>query len=181
MSRGRAVGVAAALLLVAVVVAGGAILLRPRGGAGSVPSAPSVLRNPDSTVYTAPSGIFFEVGSATLGYGAEPVLQAIAEDVRASRLTGTVVVEGHTDDVGSDEFNLALSRARAQTVADWLVDVGRLDGSRIQVRGLGERSPAEPNDSDAHRRANRRVVIAVMRDPAATPSPAASGSATANG
>ncbi len=113
--------------------------------------------------------------------GAVPALQTIASDVRASRFTGRIVVEGHTDDVGSDQLNLSLSRSRAQTVADWLVDEGGLDASRIEVVGLGESSPAEPNDSDAHRRANRRVVIAVMRDPAATPSPAASGSATADG
>lgn len=169
MSRGRAVGVTVALLLLALAVVGGTLYLRAaRDRADGGPTVPSVLRNPDSTVYTAPSGIFFETGSASLDAGAVPALQAIAKDVRASGFTGKIVVEGHTDDVGSDQLNMSLSRSRAQTVADWLVAEGGLDASRIEVLGLGERSPAEPNDSDAHRRANRRVVIAVMRDPDAT-------------
>ena len=182
MSRGKAVVGTVVLMLVALAVVGAALLVRAaRDRVDGMPAGPSVLRNPDSIVYTAPSGIFFDTGSAALGPGAVPVLQTIAKDIRTSGATGTIVVEGHTDDVGSDGANLTLSNSRAQVVADWLVTEGGLDAGRIQVVGLGERSPAEPNDSDAHRRANRRVVIAVMRDPGArvrTTTPAATPATT---
>lgn len=171
MTRSRAALVAAVLALVAVGVVGGLWLrsLRDGGGAdgGGRQVGASVLRNPDSTVYTAPDGILFDLDSAELNAGAVPVLEQIAADVRRSGLTGPVVVEGHTDDLGSDDYNISLSRTRAQVVAAWLVEQGGVDQARIVVAGLGEKDPVKPNDSEANRRANRRVVIAVMRDPAA--------------
>ena len=70
-------------------------------------------------------------------------------------------VEGHTDDRADDAHNLDLSQRRAQAVADWLVAYGGIDPARLTVVGLGEASPAYPNDSDENRARNRRVVITV--------------------
>ena len=53
------------------------------------------------------------------------------------------------------------SRRRAQAVADWLVASGGFDPARLVVVGLGESSPAYPNDSDENRAKNRRVVITI--------------------
>lgn len=165
VSRARVVAITVAVAAALVVVAGLSWrALQPRSGpaAVSTPGA-GVIRDPNSTLYVAPSGILFDVDSATLHPDAIPVLRGIVADMAGSHLDGTIRVEGHTDDVGTDPYNLALSRSRAETVSTWLVEEAGIQRSRVQAIALGESSPAQPNDSDAHRQANRRVVIAVER------------------
>jgi outer membrane protein OmpA-like peptidoglycan-associated protein len=69
-----------------------------------------------------------------------------------------VRVEGYTDNTGDRAFNLKLSRERAQSVADTLVDLG-VDEKRIQVEGYGDQYPVEANASERGRAQNRRVEI----------------------
>ena len=71
-----------------------------------------------------------------------------------------VAVEGHTDSVGSDEFNQALSERRAQAVRDYLVQQGATD-SMITFRGLGKTQPIASNDTPDGRQRNRRVELVV--------------------
>lgn len=166
MPRGKArvIIIVAAGALVAVA---GVLVWTP----GSTPSRPVVLwgrgdaitRDPDSTVYLAQAGILFDVDSSVVRPEAVPALKSVLADLQGSHADGTIWVEGYTDDVGSDAYNLALSGSRAQNVARWLVGEGGIDRSRIRVIAYGESSPAQPNDSEVHRRANRRVVIAVER------------------
>jgi outer membrane protein OmpA-like peptidoglycan-associated protein len=166
MPRRRKALVAAVLAVAAVFTVGGLSWRSLRSTPGPVAlagSSAAVIRDPTSTVYIAPSGILFDVDSATLTSGAVPTLRAIVADIEKSHLKGTIRVEGYTDDVGSTGYNLTLSRDRAQTVAAWLVREAGVDGTRIRAIAFGEGSPAQPNDSDAHRQANRRVVIAVER------------------
>jgi outer membrane protein OmpA-like peptidoglycan-associated protein len=68
------------------------------------------------------------------------------------------VVEGHTDSVGSDEFNMKLSERRAQSVADYLRGKG-IAGARFETVGLGESQPIADNDTEEGRAKNRRVVL----------------------
>ena len=68
----------------------------------------------------------------------------------------TLVVTGHTDDVGSVEANLALSQARAQIVVDWMVGRGIAPG-RVIARGAGEAEPIADNATPEGREANRRI------------------------
>jgi OOP family OmpA-OmpF porin len=70
----------------------------------------------------------------------------------------TVSVEGHTDAVGSDQYNQTLSNKRAQTVRDYLISQG-IEPSRIEAVGFGETRPIESNDTEAGRAANRRVEV----------------------
>lgn len=86
------------------------------------------------------------------------VLDEIVADATVQGRVGVVRVEGHTDDTGTVEGNLLLSRRRAEAVADHLVAAG-IARVRITVIGRGESTPAYPNDTDAHRAQNRRVVI----------------------
>jgi outer membrane protein OmpA-like peptidoglycan-associated protein/flagellar hook assembly protein FlgD len=67
-----------------------------------------------------------------------------------------VLIEGHTDDIGNDDYNLKLSERRAQAVFDYLVSKG-IDKDRLKVRGMGETSPFVPNKDSESRRKNRRV------------------------
>jgi outer membrane protein OmpA-like peptidoglycan-associated protein len=85
-------------------------------------------------------------------------------------------VEGHTDSVGSDEFNQLLSEKRAATVRDYLVSQG-IPMNSVVARGFGKTQPAAPNDTAAGRARNRRVELIVsgevigiqMRGPGSSP------------
>ena len=69
-------------------------------------------------------------------------------------------VEGHTDSKGSDEYNMNLSKRRADAVKTLLVQRGVAD-SRIEVVGFGETMPVATNDTEAGRQINRRVEIKI--------------------
>ena len=74
-----------------------------------------------------------------------------------------VMIEGFTDSVGSDEYNVMLSERRANAVRSALVQRG-VDPGRIQVRGYGESFPVATNETDAGRQMNRRVEIIISDD-----------------
>jgi OOP family OmpA-OmpF porin len=78
----------------------------------------------------------------------------------------SAVIEGHTDDVGSDASNLQLSQRRAESVVDYLVSEHRIDRSRLVARGYGESRPIADNATEAGKRANRRIgtVIGCAND-----------------
>ncbi len=69
-------------------------------------------------------------------------------------------VTGYTDDVGSDAYNMALSKRRAMSVKDYMVSKG-VPASKIQAYGLGESNPVANNTSEAGRAKNRRVEIEI--------------------
>jgi outer membrane protein OmpA-like peptidoglycan-associated protein len=72
----------------------------------------------------------------------------------------SVLIEGHTDDVGSDESNFNLSQRRANSVRSYLVEQG-IESSRLSTTGLGEGSPVAGNDSSTGRQQNRRVEVII--------------------
>jgi outer membrane protein OmpA-like peptidoglycan-associated protein len=74
----------------------------------------------------------------------------------------TIQVFGHTDDVGTDEYNRQLSERRAQTVRDFLVESG-INPGIISIRGYGKSQPLEEGSDPASRQRNRRVEIAVVQ------------------
>ena len=73
-------------------------------------------------------------------------------------------IEGHTDDVGSDQDNQRLSEARARTVGTYLRKRLPLSEAAVTIVGFGESRPTEPNDSEDGRAKNRRVDILVIPD-----------------
>jgi outer membrane protein OmpA-like peptidoglycan-associated protein len=115
-----------------------------------------------TTSFVAPGDVLFDTDSATLRPDATAALTAVAEELVATAAPDAPVrVEGHTDDRADEAYNLDLSLRRAQAVADWLVANAAIAAERLVVTGLGETAPAYPNDSDANRQLNRRVVITV--------------------
>jgi len=76
----------------------------------------------------------------------------------------TLYVIGHTDSRGSEEYNMGLSKRRAQAVADHLMTQDSSRGQFIKVVGRGESEPIASNDTDEGRALNRRVVIEVVRN-----------------
>jgi outer membrane protein OmpA-like peptidoglycan-associated protein len=70
-------------------------------------------------------------------------------------------IQGHTDGDGSEEYNLELSRQRAESVLKYLVLFG-IEPTRLQAKGYGESIPVAPNDTDENKAKNRRVILARM-------------------
>ena len=73
-------------------------------------------------------------------------------------------VEGHTDDLGSAEYNATLSRDRAESVRDYLVEQG-VRPEQITVEAYGESEPVASNETAEGRRRNRWVEIVVLKEP----------------
>jgi outer membrane protein OmpA-like peptidoglycan-associated protein len=74
-----------------------------------------------------------------------------------------VSVEGHTDSIGSDEYNLGLSERRAASVRNYLVSNG-IPASNVKAIGLGKANPVADNSTEAGRQQNRRVELVVSGD-----------------
>lgn len=104
-------------------------------------------------------GIYFDAGSDRIRPEAAPALREIAA-LQVAQPGLSLVLEGHTDNVGDDGANRALSRRRASAVRQALVTSFGADASRLRVRGLGDTRPAGSNDTPEGRQANRRVELA---------------------
>lgn len=113
----------------------------------------------EGTELTVPAEVLFAFDEATILPEAEAALADIVE-VLAYYKDDPVEIVGHTDSDGSSSYNRELSEHRAQAVADHLTAAG-LDAGRFTVEGRGEDDPAESNDTDAGRQANRRVEILI--------------------
>jgi len=100
-------------------------------------------------------GITFETNKAIIRPTSEPVLYE-ALGVLTEYPDLRLEIQGHTDDVGDDRFNLELSERRAAAVVDWFIIHG-VDATRLRSVGYGELKPVAENLSDAGRAENRRV------------------------
>ncbi|HYC03423.1 MAG TPA: OmpA family protein [Azospirillaceae bacterium] len=105
------------------------------------------------------SNLLFDHNSASLHPGDQRRLQPLADYLRQNADRG-ILIEGHTDSTGADEYNLTLSRSRAAAVRDYLVNAG-VDPGRVEVRGLGEDYPVADNNSDTGRQQNRRIEVTI--------------------
>lgn len=111
------------------------------------------------------SKVLFPEDEATLSPAARKRLRSVAGQITASSATGTVRVDGYTDDQGSAKSGLVLSRKRAAAVRDVLAPLLAGSQVRITTRGLGEADPRFPNNDKAGRPVpanqakNRRVEI----------------------
>ena len=74
----------------------------------------------------------------------------------------SVEISGHTDNVGSEEYNMSLSNARANAVKDYLVSKG-ISSSRIITKGYGKSNPVATNDTEEGRQLNRRVEFKILK------------------
>ena len=116
-----------------------------------VPSSPTVRK----TVVLP--GVNFAFNRADLLPQGKADLDAVIPDLEADRDL-TLLIEGHTDSVGSDAYNQQLSERRAESVKAYLVSKGIAE-SRIETKGYGESQPVTSNDTEAGRAKNRRVEL----------------------
>jgi len=105
------------------------------------------------------SGILFDVNKANLKNSSRAELIKLAQILNKYDDTN-ILLAGHTDSTGSDEYNLGLSRRRAQSVADFL-SIHNVNSGRFSVNGYGKSDPIASNDTVDGRAQNRRVEVAI--------------------
>jgi outer membrane protein OmpA-like peptidoglycan-associated protein len=125
----------------------------------AIPTA-QVERVSEGIEMTFESALMFKLNSAEISDNSKADL-ASAADVFQKYSDTKIIIEGHTDDTGSDEFNMALSEKRANAVKDFFVAKG-ISADRLSASGHGETKPKYVNDSEANRQKNRRVELAVV-------------------
>ncbi len=108
----------------------------------------------------AQSGVIrFKFASSELDQKSHATLDEIAKQAEACS-SFRIVVSGHTDSVGTKRRNMSLSQKRAQSVVDYLVQVG-VEKSRLEGIGYGESRPIAPNNNELNRAKNRRIEFDV--------------------
>ena len=107
------------------------------------------------------SDVLFDFNKASLKPGAREKLSKLAGILLAYPGGYRIEIEGHTDAIGSEEYNLKLSQARAESVCEYLKQSSIAADRIIAVRGFGKSKPVASNDSDAGRQVNRRVEIII--------------------
>ncbi|MGQ0649886.1 MAG: OmpA family protein [Gemmatimonadaceae bacterium] len=108
---------------------------------------------------TFDSGILFAFDSDVVQGNARSNLETLASSLEKYPGSDLLII-GHTDNVGTDEYNKTLSERRANAAAAALVSDG-VARSRTSTMGLGETEPVSTNDTDAGRQLNRRVEVAI--------------------
>ena len=123
----------------------------------AVPTA-EVQRVGEGINMTFDATLAFQINSAAISDSYKSDLNAAAAVFKNYEDTN-IHIEGHTDDTGSADYNMSLSKKRANAVRDYLIAQG-VDGSRLEARWYGETQPKYPND-EANRAKNRRVELGI--------------------
>ena len=85
------------------------------------------------------------------------MLDEFGKALKSGLADGSFIIVGHTDSVGTTEYNYELSMRRANAVIDYLMVHHGIDPSRLTMKGYGETRPIASNDSEKDRSLNRRV------------------------
>jgi outer membrane protein OmpA-like peptidoglycan-associated protein len=114
----------------------------------------------EGIMITFDSGILFDFDKSNLKADARANLDKLA--VILNKYSDTdILIDGHTDSKGSDEYNLTLSQNRAQSVASYLAGL-QVASTRMAINGYGESRPVADNATDEGRALNRRVEVGIM-------------------
>jgi len=111
--------------------------------------------NPDGSKM----GVYFETNKFNISANSRLALDKL-QKIFAEYPETNILIEGHTDDVGTNEYNMSLSQRRADAVGDYLRAAG-VAGSRLIVKWYGESQPKVENSTDANRALNRRVQFVI--------------------
>lgn len=120
----------------------------------------TVQRVEEGIALTFDSGLLFGFDSSELREASRENLRKLARIMDEDNDTNLMIV-GHTDSIGDENYNQRLSERRAQSAASYLIDQG-IASSRIQIEGQGESEPIADNDTEAGRQENRRVEVAIF-------------------
>lgn len=120
-------------------------------------SGVQVQREGDNLRLIMPGNITFQTGSAQIRGNFYDVLDSVSLVLKEFKDT-SILVAGHTDSVGNDNYNQGLSERRAYSVKNYLSSAG-IPSGRVQAVGFGERHPVGSNSTDTGREQNRRVEL----------------------
>jgi outer membrane protein OmpA-like peptidoglycan-associated protein len=108
--------------------------------------------------------VLFEFDSADILVGSsEETLRKLVEHINKKPTFNKLIIEGHTDSIGSDNYNLKLSQKRSQTIKRILVEKMGVDPNKVMAVGRGERAPIADNGNYQGRQLNRRVEFTIYR------------------
>ena len=108
-------------------------------------------------------GVNFDFDKSNIRPDARPILDEAISTLKEYKQI-TLSVEGHTDSIGTEQYNQKLSLRRAKSVADYLAK-GGIDAKRMTEKGLGESQPVASNDTAEGRAQNRRVELKILQGP----------------
>ena len=114
----------------------------------------------DTKPILIPTDLLFQFNQSDLQEAARLSMMKLGLLIKRNQ-ESKFVIEGHTDTLGSDEYNMALSLKRAQSVQSWLVESLGLGSDRVDVKGFGETKPLVPTGDRDAQAINRRVEIAI--------------------
>lgn len=127
---------------------------------GELEGLAEVVRKKDELVLTISGSVLFETNESQLMGAAKNKLERVAKVLQDREGWKKVVVVGHTDSRGPEAYNQRLSRDRAQSVRQYLIDEG-MNATEIEAEGEGESDPIATNDTPAGRARNRRVELRI--------------------
>ena len=104
-------------------------------------------------------GVNFDFDKSNIRADAQPILEEACKALKAEPSID-VCCDGYTDSIGSEEYNMGLSKRRANAVRDWLIKCG-IPASRLTARGFGETNPVASNETAEGRAQNRRTELVV--------------------
>jgi outer membrane protein OmpA-like peptidoglycan-associated protein len=128
-----------------------------RGGTASAQVTVQVVRRPIAELTF--EDVYFDFDRSSLRSEAQRLLDDAVAKLKANP-DRNIIIEGHTCNIGTAEYNLALGERRASSVRDYLASRG-VAGSRIEVRSYGEERPRHDNSREETRRLNRRAALVV--------------------
>lgn len=106
------------------------------------------------------NNIFFETNKYEVTAKSIPELEEVVKFLNANPST-KVEISGHTDNVGDENYNQNLSEKRAQSIVDYFLKRG-IATERLTKIGYGSKAPIQPNDTEEHRQANRRIEFKIL-------------------
>ncbi len=111
---------------------------------------------------TIGNALLFDFNKFNIRNDTKAFLDKILEEIKEIKYE-KIVIEGHTDSIGSKSYNLKLSKKRAESVKKYLMEKG-IDEGKIETVGYGEEKPIESNSTEEGRAKNRRVEIKVYKE-----------------
>ena len=114
------------------------------------------------TVVLTDDAVKFSFDGDNVPDGAQAILDDLASKVKSMDRTVYLEIEGHTDNIGSDEYNQRLAAMRAESVRNYLAEKDGIPLHAMNIISFGESKPLAPNTTSEGRAQNRRVVVRVL-------------------